>query len=128
MTLPSVVVFFLPKVPKVPKLVHSAHDLLCSMDSTRLFVASDRGSVHVLKLLQSGACKHLHTLCPDTGDEHLDPSWDMLLTLLGQAGDTQSLCSNVWCETFHRCLCPSGLMKTPVWASRMHCALACPFQ
>ncbi|XP_061450697.1 U3 small nucleolar RNA-associated protein 4 homolog [Rhineura floridana] len=54
------------KVPQIPKLVHSAHHLLFSTDSTRLFVASDRGSVHVLKLLQSGGCKHLHTLRPDS--------------------------------------------------------------
>ncbi|XP_053126642.1 U3 small nucleolar RNA-associated protein 4 homolog [Hemicordylus capensis] len=56
----------LKRVPNVPKLIRSAHQLLFSTDSTRLFVASDRGSVHVLKLLKSGICKHLHTLCPNS--------------------------------------------------------------
>ncbi|XP_066493111.1 U3 small nucleolar RNA-associated protein 4 homolog isoform X2 [Tiliqua scincoides] len=54
------------KVPKVPKLVHSAHQLLYSADSTRLFVASNQGSVHVVKLLHSGVCKYLHTLGPNS--------------------------------------------------------------
>ncbi|XP_054856192.1 U3 small nucleolar RNA-associated protein 4 homolog [Eublepharis macularius] len=54
----------LQRVPKVPKLARGAHQLLFSVDSTRLFVASDQGSVHMLKLLQSGACKHLLTLHP----------------------------------------------------------------
>ncbi|KAJ6652485.1 hypothetical protein lerEdw1_011455 [Lerista edwardsae] len=53
------------RVPKVPKLGRSAHQLLFSADSSRLFVASDEGSVHVLKLLPSGACKYLHTLRPN---------------------------------------------------------------
>nr|XP_056718392.1 U3 small nucleolar RNA-associated protein 4 homolog [Euleptes europaea] len=56
----------LQRVPKVPKVACGAHQLLFSVDSTRLFVASDRGSVHVLRLLQSGACKHLHTLQPSS--------------------------------------------------------------
>ncbi|KAM6430021.1 U3 small nucleolar RNA-associated protein 4 homolog isoform 2-T2 [Liasis olivaceus] len=53
------------RVRKTPKLNGSAHHLLFSSDSTRLFVASDCGCVHVLSLLQSGACKHLHTLRPN---------------------------------------------------------------
>ncbi|XP_062997525.1 U3 small nucleolar RNA-associated protein 4 homolog [Elgaria multicarinata webbii] len=54
------------RVPKGPRLSGSAHHLLFSTNSTRLFVASDRGSVHVLKLLQPGACKYLHTLRPNS--------------------------------------------------------------
>uniref|UniRef100_A0A670INP7 UTP4 small subunit processome component n=1 Tax=Podarcis muralis TaxID=64176 RepID=A0A670INP7_PODMU len=46
--------------------IRSAHHLLFSEDSTRLFVASDNGSVHILKLLQSGVCKHLHILRPSS--------------------------------------------------------------
>ncbi|XP_063168846.1 U3 small nucleolar RNA-associated protein 4 homolog isoform X2 [Candoia aspera] len=53
------------RVRKTPKLNGSAHHLLFSNDSTRLFAASDRGCVHVLLLLQSGACKHLHILRPN---------------------------------------------------------------
>ncbi|XP_048371692.1 U3 small nucleolar RNA-associated protein 4 homolog [Sphaerodactylus townsendi] len=56
----------LQKIPKLPKVACAAQQLLFSADSTRLFVASDRGSVHVLKLLQSGAWKHLHTLQPSS--------------------------------------------------------------
>ncbi|XP_062817577.1 U3 small nucleolar RNA-associated protein 4 homolog [Anolis carolinensis] len=57
----------LQRVPNVPKLLCSAHCLLFSADSTRLFVGSDRGCVHVLKLLKSkNSCKHLHTLRPNT--------------------------------------------------------------
>ncbi|XP_077167007.1 U3 small nucleolar RNA-associated protein 4 homolog [Paroedura picta] len=56
----------LQRVPKVPKVAGGAHQLLFSLDSTWLFVASDRGSVHVLKILQSEACKHLHTLQPSS--------------------------------------------------------------
>ncbi|XP_060110076.1 U3 small nucleolar RNA-associated protein 4 homolog [Heteronotia binoei] len=58
--------FALQRVPKVPKVARGAHQLLFSVDSTRLFVASDRGSVHILKLLQSGSCKHLYTLQPSS--------------------------------------------------------------
>ncbi|XP_067392855.1 U3 small nucleolar RNA-associated protein 4 homolog [Emydura macquarii macquarii] len=55
------------RVTKVPKLLGSAHQLLCSTDSTRLFVASDQGTVHILKLLEPGGCKHLQTLRPNSG-------------------------------------------------------------
>ncbi|NXC41438.1 UTP4 protein, partial [Penelope pileata] len=54
------------KVPGVPKLLLPAYQLQCASDSGRLFVASDRGSVHVLQLLEPGGCKHLHTLRPPT--------------------------------------------------------------
>ncbi|KAH0619730.1 hypothetical protein JD844_000674 [Phrynosoma platyrhinos] len=54
------------RVPDTPKQLRSAHCLLFSADSTRLFVASNRGCVHVLKLLKSGTCKFLHTLRPNS--------------------------------------------------------------
>lgn len=59
--------FFPFKVPRVPKLLLPAYQLQFSADSGSLFVASARGSVHVLQLLESGGCKHLHTLRPPSG-------------------------------------------------------------
>lgn len=55
------------KVPGVPKLLLPAYQLQCASDSGRLFIASDRGSVHVVQLLEPGGCKHLHTLRPPAG-------------------------------------------------------------
>ncbi|KAM9182934.1 U3 small nucleolar RNA-associated protein 4 homolog [Mergus octosetaceus] len=55
------------KVPGVPKLLLPAYQLQCASDAGRLFVASERGSVHVLQLLEPGGCKHLHTLRPPAG-------------------------------------------------------------
>ncbi|NXC21014.1 UTP4 protein, partial [Corythaeola cristata] len=55
------------KVPKVPKLLLPAYQLQFSSDSGNLFIASDRGSVHVLQLLEPGGCKHLHTFRPPSG-------------------------------------------------------------
>ncbi|NWI62235.1 UTP4 protein, partial [Todus mexicanus] len=55
------------KVPKVPKLLLPAYQLQFSSDSGSLFVASARGSVHVLQLLEPEGCKHLHTLQPPAG-------------------------------------------------------------
>lgn len=55
------------KVPKVPKLLLPAYQLQFSSDSSRLFVAAARGSVHVLQLLEPGGCKHLHTFQPPSG-------------------------------------------------------------
>ncbi|XP_038041503.1 U3 small nucleolar RNA-associated protein 4 homolog [Anas platyrhynchos] len=55
------------KVPGVPKLLLPAYQLQCASDAGRLFVGSERGSVHVLQLLEPGGCKHLHTLRPPTG-------------------------------------------------------------
>ncbi|NWZ55840.1 U3 small nucleolar RNA-associated protein 4 homolog [Haliaeetus albicilla] len=55
------------KVPKVPKLLLPAYQLQFSSDSGSLFVASARGSVHVLQLLEPGGCKHLHTFRPPSG-------------------------------------------------------------
>ncbi|XP_068267737.1 U3 small nucleolar RNA-associated protein 4 homolog [Nyctibius grandis] len=55
------------KVPKVPKLLLPAYQLQFSADSRSLFVASARGSVHVLQLPEPGGCKLLHTLRPPSG-------------------------------------------------------------
>ncbi|NWU73673.1 UTP4 protein, partial [Pterocles burchelli] len=55
------------KVPKAPKLLSPAYQLQFSSDSSSLFVASARGSVHVLQLLEPGGCRHLHTLRPPSG-------------------------------------------------------------
>lgn len=64
------------KVPGVPKLLLPAYQLQCASDSGRLFIASDRGSVHVVQLLELGGCKHLHTLRPPAGREQaLWPLW-----------------------------------------------------
>ncbi|XP_064414664.1 U3 small nucleolar RNA-associated protein 4 homolog [Latimeria chalumnae] len=54
------------RVSRVPKVVRSAHQLLFSVDSKRLFVASDQSSVHLIDLSQSD-CKHLHTFKPKSG-------------------------------------------------------------
>ncbi|XP_019391618.1 PREDICTED: U3 small nucleolar RNA-associated protein 4 homolog [Crocodylus porosus] len=55
------------RVPKLPKLLCPVYQLLYSADSSRLFVASDQGSVHVVQLLEPGGCKHLQTLCSPSG-------------------------------------------------------------
>ncbi|NXL47655.1 UTP4 protein, partial [Podilymbus podiceps] len=55
------------KVPNVPKLLLPAYQLQFSSDSGILFVASARGSVHVLQLPELGGCKHLHTFRPPSG-------------------------------------------------------------
>ncbi|NXF87436.1 UTP4 protein, partial [Eubucco bourcierii] len=55
------------KVPKVPKLLLPAYQLQFSSNSRRLFIASARGSVHILQLLEPGGCVHLHTLQPPSG-------------------------------------------------------------
>ncbi|KAM8947667.1 U3 small nucleolar RNA-associated protein 4 homolog isoform 2-T2 [Pelodytes ibericus] len=51
------------RVPKVPQLPLAALQLLFSADSTQLYVGSDHGRVHVLKL-SDGVCQHSHTLEP----------------------------------------------------------------
>ncbi|KAM9509198.1 U3 small nucleolar RNA-associated protein 4 homolog [Guaruba guarouba] len=52
------------KIPKVSKLLLPAYQLQFSSDSSSLFIASARGSVHVVLLLEPGGCRHLHTLQP----------------------------------------------------------------
>ncbi|XP_018594780.1 U3 small nucleolar RNA-associated protein 4 homolog [Scleropages formosus] len=54
------------KVPKLPKVLRSAHQLSFSDDSSKLFAASTHSMVHVISLSQS-ECKHLHTFKPKSG-------------------------------------------------------------
>ncbi|KAJ7997735.1 hypothetical protein DPEC_G00215210 [Dallia pectoralis] len=54
------------KVPKIPKVLHSAHQLCFSADSSHLFAASSQSSVLVISLNQS-ECKYVHTLKPKSG-------------------------------------------------------------
>uniref|UniRef100_A0A8C5WRM0 UTP4 small subunit processome component n=1 Tax=Laticauda laticaudata TaxID=8630 RepID=A0A8C5WRM0_LATLA len=61
------------RVRKTPRLNGSAHSLLFSGDATRLFLASDWGCVYVLSLSQSGICKHLSTLRPNSGNNLAQP-------------------------------------------------------
>ncbi|XP_028930711.1 U3 small nucleolar RNA-associated protein 4 homolog [Ornithorhynchus anatinus] len=56
----------LKRVSKVPKFHHSVHRILFSADSTKLFVALNEGSLHVLQLSE-GSIKHLHTFHPKSG-------------------------------------------------------------
>ncbi|XP_029993194.1 U3 small nucleolar RNA-associated protein 4 homolog [Sphaeramia orbicularis] len=51
------------KVSKLPKILHSAHQLCFSSDSSKLFASSTNSSVIILSLNQS-ECKYLHTLKP----------------------------------------------------------------
>ncbi|KAB1273788.1 U3 small nucleolar RNA-associated protein 4-like protein [Camelus dromedarius] len=54
------------KVSKMPAFLRSALQILFSEDSTKLFVASNQGSLHVIRLLE-GSFKHLHTFQPQSG-------------------------------------------------------------
>ncbi|KAL0968201.1 hypothetical protein UPYG_G00263760 [Umbra pygmaea] len=54
------------KVPKLPKVLRSAHKLCFSSDSTHLYAASSKSSVLVISLNQS-ECKYVHTLKPKSG-------------------------------------------------------------
>ncbi|KAI3371763.1 hypothetical protein L3Q82_024314, partial [Scortum barcoo] len=70
------------KVSKLPKDLHSVHQLCFSSDSTKLFASSSSSSVIVVALNQL-ECKYLHTLKPKSGSRqpvHLlcaseDGSW-----------------------------------------------------
>lgn len=55
-----------PKVSKMPTFLRSALHILFSEDSTKLFVASNQGSLHIIHLLE-GNFKHLHTFQPQSG-------------------------------------------------------------
>lgn len=52
----------------MPAFLRSALQILFSEDSTKLFVASNQGSVHVIRLLE-GSFKHLHTFQPQSGEK-----------------------------------------------------------
>ncbi|XP_041124501.1 U3 small nucleolar RNA-associated protein 4 homolog [Polyodon spathula] len=54
------------KVSKLPKVLRSAHQLQFSADSSKLFVASERATIHVISLSRS-ECKHVHTFKPKSG-------------------------------------------------------------
>ncbi|KAB1273789.1 U3 small nucleolar RNA-associated protein 4-like protein [Camelus dromedarius] len=58
------------KVSKMPAFLRSALQILFSEDSTKLFVASNQGSLHVIRLLE-GSFKHLHTFQPQSGERLL---------------------------------------------------------
>lgn len=51
------------KISKFPKIQQTAHQLLFSSDSRKLFVGSNQAVVHVVRLSTS-TCKHLHILKP----------------------------------------------------------------
>ena len=57
-----------PKVSKMPAFLRSALQILFSEDSAKLFVASNQGSLHVIRLLE-GSFKHLHTFQPQSGEK-----------------------------------------------------------
>lgn len=50
----------------MPAFLRSALQILFSEDSTKLFVASNQGSLHIVRLLE-GSFKHLHTFQPQSG-------------------------------------------------------------
>lgn len=50
----------------MPAFLRSAVQILFSEDSTKLFVASNQGSLHVIRLLE-GSFKHLHTFQAQSG-------------------------------------------------------------
>lgn len=56
----------LQRVSKMPVFLRSALQILFAEDSTKLFVASNQGSLHVIRLLEGGF-KHLHTFQPQSG-------------------------------------------------------------
>ncbi|ELW50370.1 Cirhin [Tupaia chinensis] len=56
----------LRRVSKMPAFLRSALQILFSEDSTKLFVASNRGSLHIIQLSE-GSFKHLHTFQPQSG-------------------------------------------------------------
>ncbi|MGH0115177.1 UNVERIFIED_CONTAM: hypothetical protein FKN15_070697 [Acipenser sinensis] len=54
------------KVSKLPKVLRSAHQLQFSADSSKLFVASEQATIHVIGVSRS-ECKHVHTFKPKSG-------------------------------------------------------------
>ncbi|XP_020138318.2 U3 small nucleolar RNA-associated protein 4 homolog isoform X2 [Microcebus murinus] len=56
----------LKRVSKMPAFLRSALQILFSEDSTKLFVASNQGSLHVMQLVE-GSFKHLHAFQPLSG-------------------------------------------------------------
>lgn len=58
----------------MPAFLRSALQILFSEDSTKLFVASNQGSLHVIRLLE-GSFKHLHTFQPQSGGNLVTGQW-----------------------------------------------------
>nr|XP_020138318.1 U3 small nucleolar RNA-associated protein 4 homolog isoform X2 [Microcebus murinus] len=56
----------LKRVSKMPAFLRSALQILFSEDSTKLFVASNQGSLHIMQLVE-GSFKHLHAFQPLSG-------------------------------------------------------------
>lgn len=56
----------LQRVSKLPSFLRSALHILFSEDSTKLLVASNQGSLHIVHLSE-GSFKHLHTFQPQSG-------------------------------------------------------------
>ncbi|XP_075393503.1 U3 small nucleolar RNA-associated protein 4 homolog [Tenrec ecaudatus] len=56
----------LQRVPKTPAFLRSALQILFSEDSTKLFVASSQGPLHIMQLSE-GCFKHVHTFQPPSG-------------------------------------------------------------
>ncbi|XP_015666899.1 U3 small nucleolar RNA-associated protein 4 homolog [Protobothrops mucrosquamatus] len=108
------------RVHKTPKLNGSAHHLLFSNDSTSLFLASDRGCVHVLSLLQSGTCRHLHTLRPNS--ETLEAVQQLAVSADGKwlsaAGGDREICIYNLENTKLHCTVPA--YECPVTAMAIH--------
>ena len=57
-----------PKVSKMPVFLRSALQILFSEDSTKLFVASNQGSLRVIRL-QEGGFTHPRAFQPQSGDK-----------------------------------------------------------
>ncbi|XP_039186789.1 U3 small nucleolar RNA-associated protein 4 homolog [Crotalus tigris] len=108
------------RVHKTPKLNGSAHHLLFSNDSTSLFLASDRGCVHVLSLLKSGTCRHLHTLRPNS--ETLEAVQQLAVSADGKwlsaAGGDREICIYNLENTKFHCTVPA--YDCPVTAMAIH--------
>ncbi|XP_002761151.1 U3 small nucleolar RNA-associated protein 4 homolog isoform X2 [Callithrix jacchus] len=56
----------LKRVSKMPAFLRSALQILFSEDSTKLFVASNQGALHIFQL-SGGSFKHLHAFQPQSG-------------------------------------------------------------
>ncbi|XP_030781389.1 U3 small nucleolar RNA-associated protein 4 homolog isoform X2 [Rhinopithecus roxellana] len=56
----------LKRVSKMPPFLRSALQILFSEDSTKLFVASNQGALHIVQL-SGGSFKHLHAFQPQSG-------------------------------------------------------------
>ncbi|XP_032140172.1 U3 small nucleolar RNA-associated protein 4 homolog isoform X5 [Sapajus apella] len=56
----------LKRVSKMPAFLRSALQILFSEDSTKLFVASNQGALHIVQL-SGGSFKHLHAFQPQSG-------------------------------------------------------------